>query len=208
MGTIDLTLIRILLYGHPSMDDMHGGISNDAALIVVEPQNDFTEGGALPAQNASEAITVINKIIPRFRYVIASKDWHPPDHCSFAKWPMHCIAGTIGAEFHFSLDQRNIRTIIHKGVERDDDAYSVFENSHLEAMLRADNIRRVYITGFVLDVCVYETAVSAIALGFDTYIVLDATKPVYPDKLEETMAKIRDAGIKVIYSADLLARSE
>ncbi|WP_286878274.1 isochorismatase family protein, partial [Methanosaeta sp. UBA458] len=124
------------------------------------------------------------------------------------KWPMHCIAGTIGAEFHFSLDQRNIRTIIHKGVERDDDAYSVFENSHLEAMLRADNIRRVYITGFVLDVCVYETAVSAIALGFDTYIVLDATKPAYPDQLEETMAKIRDAGIKVIYSADLLARSE
>ena len=80
-------------------------------------------------------------------------------------------------------------------------------HSH-EAMLRADNIRRVYITGFVLDVCVYETAVSAIALGFDTYIVLDATKPAYPDQLEETMAKIRDAGIKVIYSADLLARSE
>ena len=73
---------------------------------------------------------------------------------------------------------------------------------------QSHNIRRVYITGFVLDVCVYETAVSAIALGFDTYIVLDATKPAYHDQLEETMAKIRDAGIKVIYSADLLARSE
>lgn len=181
-------------------------IGEDAALIVVEPQNDFTEGGAIPAQNASEAIKVINKIIPFFQYVIASKDWHPPDHCSFEKWPIHCIAGTIGSEFHFSLDQRNIRAIIHTGVERNDDAYSIFENRHLEAMLRADNIKSIYITGFVLDICVYETAASAVALGFDTYIVLDATKPAYPDQMEETMAKIRDAGIKVINSDDLLAR--
>jgi nicotinamidase/pyrazinamidase len=178
-------------------------VGRDAALIVVEPQNDFTEGGALPAPNASEAIKVINKVTPRFRYVIASKDWHPPDHCSFAKWPVHCVAGTIGAKFHFLLDQRNIRVIIHTGMERDDDAYSVFENTHLEAMLKADGIKRVYITGFALDVCVYETAVSAVALGFDTYIVLDATKPAYPDQLKETMAKIREAGVKVTNSADL-----
>jgi len=178
-------------------------IGKDAALIVVEPQNDFTEGGALPARNASEAIKVINKIIPLFQYVIASKDWHPPDHCSFEKWPVHCVAGTIGSEFHFSLDQRNICAIIHTGLERDDDAYSVFENSHLEAMLRAGNINRVYITGFALDICVYETAASAVALGFDTYIVLDATKPAYPDQLEETMIKIKDVGVKVINSDDI-----
>jgi nicotinamidase/pyrazinamidase len=183
-------------------------VGGDEALIVVEPQNDFTEGGALPAPNASDAIKVINRVIPLFRHVIASKDWHPPDHCSFAKWPVHCIAGTAGAEFHFSLDQRNIRAIIHTGVERDDDEYSVFENTHLEAMLKADGIKRVYITGFVLDVCVYETAVSAVALGFDTYIILDATKPAYPDQLEETMAKIRKAAILVTNSADLLTRSE
>ena len=102
------------------------------ALIIVDVQKDFCPGGALPAASAPAAIPVINKIVPQFDYVIASKDWHPEKTIHFDKWPVHCVANTDGASFHGELQQDKIDLILYKGTGNKDDGYSAFEATNEE----------------------------------------------------------------------------
>ncbi|ESL05480.1 Nicotinamidase [Trypanosoma rangeli SC58] len=147
------------------------------ALLVVDMQNDFVcPDGALSVPAAMEVIPVINHISHTydFRAVVATKDWHPPNHCSFRSpegpgglWPPHCVQQTYGAELHPRLQLRRVDHIVHKGSDVDAESYSGFADEHgkssdLATLLRDMGVRRVFICGVALDYCVYYTALDAL----------------------------------------------
>ena len=152
------------------------------ALLVVDVQRDFLPGGALGIAGGDRVIAPLNEymaaIAARGLPIFLTRDWHPPDHCSFRErggpWPPHCVAGTPGAEFDPRLAAPASAGIVSKATERDREAYSAFEGTDLDARLRAAGVRRIFIGGLATDYCVLFTARDAVARGFEVVVLRDA----------------------------------
>lgn len=202
------------------------------ALIVVDVQNDFCPGGALAVSEGDQVVPVINKIAPLFDVVVATRDWHPGDHVSFASahdghevgeaievngmeqvlWPDHCVQGSKGADFHPDLDTAPINLILHKGTRTELDSYSGFletdrsTSTGLEAYLKGLDVSEVTVCGLATDYCVFFTAMDAVDAGFKTRLVTDAARGIdQPEgNIERTTGEMKDAGVALVTSAELL----
>lgn len=156
------------------------------ALIIVDMQNDFMPGGALPVPNALSIVPTINSYIDIFiksqAIIIATRDWHPPNHISFKNrggpWPPHCIQGTKGAEFYPELRLPSDVIVISKAFNEDIEAYSGFEGTELDQVLKSKGIKRVFVCGVATDYCVKATVLDAIKLGYIVFVLNDAIKGV------------------------------
>lgn len=182
------------------------------ALLIVDVQNDFLPGGALAVPAGDEVIPVISRLMHLpFGVVIATQDWHPPGHISFATsggpWPEHCVAGTEGAELAGLLDTTAVSMILRKGRASEADSYSAFADNNgqndtgLGAFLKAGGIRRVFITGLALDVCVAATALDALKQGFAAVVLPDACRAV--GAAEDALTRMKDAGVQIMDSTAL-----
>jgi nicotinamidase/pyrazinamidase len=175
------------------------------ALVIVDFQNDFTPGGALGVEGGDEIAGRLNELASdaRFELVVATRDWHPPDHGSFAPqggiWPVHCVAGTHGAELHPGLNRELIHRVVDKGQDQNADGYSGFEATLLEELLRAQGVDHVTIGGIATDYCVKNTALDALRLGFGVEIARDAVRgvDVEPGDSERALDELRAAGATV-----------
>ncbi len=207
-------------------------MSNDShrALVIVDVQNDFCTGGALEVKNGEDVVPIINKISPGFDLVIATQDYHPAGHQSFASshgkkpmevmqihgvdnvlWPDHCLQNHPGSDFHKDLDLSCVKIILRKGMNPEVDSYSAFlENDKktstgLDGYLKGMGVRDVYFCGLATDYCVAFSALDAVSLGFHARVILDATRPVdFPpqnnDKMIRTMVS---AGVEMIRHDEL-----
>ncbi|MCS7469479.1 bifunctional nicotinamidase/pyrazinamidase [Stieleria sp. ICT_E10.1] len=200
-------------------------------LLLVDLQNDFVQGGALEVPGGLEVIDVANTLIPKFGWVVATQDWHPADHQSFASqhaglaigdqflldgipqiaWPDHCIEHTRGAEFVASLNQNRIDHVVRKGTQRLIDSYSAFyDNGHQHSTGLADDLRghgieHVFAMGLATDYCVRATVLDAIREGFRVTLVVDGCRGVelQPGDIERSLEEMRDAGAELIRSDEL-----
>jgi len=201
------------------------------ALIIVDLQNDFLPGGALPVPHGDEVIAVANELQRHFELVLATKDWHPPDHGSFAAnhpgkkpgdrvildgieqilWPLHCVQNTRGAEFAAAFDTSRIADVFHKGIERNIDSYSTFfDNAHrrhtgLADYLKKRSIKEIYLTGLALDYCVKYSALDARHLGLNTHVILDACRGIELEggDIDAALDEMKGAGATILKSSDL-----
>src|SRR5712692_8896067 len=166
-------------------------LPDDAALILVDVQNDFCDGGALPVAQGQDVVPVLNAYIARFREagrpVFATRDWHPPRTTHFTAyggvWPPHCVQGTPGAAFHAGLQLPPEAIVLSKGMGEQEDAYSAFQarrddGAGLAALLRHAGVRRVYVGGLATDYCVRSSALDALAEQFHTVLLLDGSRGV------------------------------
>ncbi|HDN90838.1 MAG TPA: nicotinamidase [Candidatus Aenigmarchaeota archaeon] len=187
-------------------------IAKDCALIVVDVQNDFVVG-SLAVPGALEIIPTINKYIEKFEKVGApiffTRDYHPPNHCSFlengGKWPRHCVQGSFGAEFYKDLKIPKDVTVIAKGTDPTKEAYSGFDGTYLESELRSKGIKKVFVCGLATDYCVKATVLDALARGFETYLLEDASKAVnlMPEDGKKAILEMIEKGAKVINLKEL-----
>jgi len=200
-------------------------------LIIVDLQNDFLPGGALPVPQGDEVIPLTNELQQRFDLVLATKDWHPPDHGSFATnhrgkepgdriildgieqilWPGHCVQNTHGAEFAAAFDTSRIARIFHKGTERNIDSYSTFfDNAHrrhtgLAHYLEKHGIKDIYLMGLALDYCVKYSALDARHLGLKTHVILDGCRGIElaPGDVDRALDEMKRAGAILLKSSEL-----
>jgi nicotinamidase/pyrazinamidase len=201
------------------------------ALIIVDLQNDFLPGGALPVPHGDEVIPLANELQSRFDVVVATKDWHPPDHGSFAAnhpgkkpgdrvmldgieqilWPVHCVQNTRGAEFAHSFDTSGIAHVFHKGIERNIDSYSTFfDNAHrrhtgLADYLKERSIKNIYLMGLALDYCVKYSALDARHLGLNTHVIIDGCRGIElePGDIGRALDEMKRGGAITLRSSDL-----
>ncbi len=173
---------------------------------MVDVQNDFCPGGALAVPAGDEIIDAVNRLAAEAPMVIATRDWHPPDHGSFADqggvWPAHCVRDTPGAQLHPALRAR-FDAIVDKGQAHEREGYSGFEGTTLERRLRERGVDTVHVVGLALDYCVKATALAARQAGFDVVVHREATRAVNvePDDGERAVAELRAAGVEVIGAA-------
>lgn len=202
------------------------------ALLVIDVQNDFMPGGTLPVADGDAIVPLINSLAKKFDHVLLTQDWHPTQHISFAKthgkenyetieapygpqtlWPEHVLQHTEGAAFHPALKIPHAELILRKGFRRHIDSYSAFlENDHttptgLAGYLRERNLQRLFLCGLAYDFCVRYSAIDGKALGFETIVIEDATRPVnlpgsngLPNSVAETNAALASAGVPRIES--------
>jgi nicotinamidase/pyrazinamidase len=174
------------------------------ALIVVDVQNDFCPGGGLAVPDGDAVIEPINRLAGTAPFVVATRDWHPPDHGSFdsqgGPWPIHCVAGTSGAALHPRLAQDQIDAVIDKGQDHGSPGYSGFEGTDLERLLRDRGVDTVHVAGLALDYCVKATALDARRAGFDVVVHEGASRAVEvePGDGERAVAALREAGVRVV----------
>ncbi|MES1940728.1 nicotinamidase [Salinisphaera sp. T5B8] len=201
------------------------------ALLLVDIQNDFLPGGALAVADGDAVVPVANALMPAFDYVVASQDWHPPQHLSFAAehpgrapfevieldgyeqimWPAHCVQGQPGAGFASALDIAGIDHVVRKGMDRRLDSYSAFYDNHhrnatgLGAHLKARGIDHLVVLGLAADVCVKFTVLDALAEGFAVTLVRDGVRGVdmQPGDTEAAIEAMRAAGAMIADSATL-----
>jgi nicotinamidase/pyrazinamidase len=191
------------------------------ALLIVDFQNDFTPGGALPVEHGDEIAAPINAIADRFDFVVATRDWHPANHGSFegvevdpAKWegidppgiwPVHCVQGTPGAELHASLDQSNVDQVVDKAQDPNTQGYSAFHGGNLADVLRKHGVDHVYVAGLATDYCVKNTVLDAVREGFGATVVEDAIRgiDVKPGDSERAIEEMRRAGADLVTSEQL-----
>lgn len=153
------------------------------ALLITDIQNDFLPGGALAVVNGDSIIPIINDYISRFvtvkAHIIASRDWHPPNHSSFKSqggpWPIHCVQGTKGAQFSPLLKLPEYTYIISKATDPKHEAYSAFDGTNLDNKLQELGVTRLFVVGLATDYCVVNTVLDARMLGFDVVVLMDAT---------------------------------
>jgi len=202
------------------------------ALLLIDIQNDFLPGGRLAVPQGDEIISLANELQPQFDLVVATQDWHPTGHQSFASshagrapfeqidlhglpqvlWPDHCTQAGPGAELAAALRTERIEVIFRKGTNVEIDSYSAFfDNGHrkstgLADYLRGRGVTAVYVAGLAGDYCVYYSALDALAEGFDTYVVADATRPISAEGFEKALADLQGKGARVVASADLLSQ--
>ena len=202
------------------------------ALILVDIQNDFLPGGALAVPEGDVIVPIVNRLQAVFPLVVATQDWHPADHGSFAAnhpgqavfsqidlnglpqtlWPVHCVQGTPGAELAAGLHRERIAKIFPKGTEAGIDSYSgLFDNGHrkstgLGEWLKAKEVAEVFVCGLATDYCVKFTALDAADAGFRTCFIQDASRGVNlgPDDVANAIAEMNRAGIATVQSANLL----
>jgi nicotinamidase/pyrazinamidase len=195
------------------------------ALLVVDFQNDFTPGGALPVEHGDEIAEPINAIADRFEFVVATRDWHPPDHGSFEGvevdpekwhgidppgiWPVHCVQGTRGAELYPGLDRSNLDEVVDKAQDPNTQGYSSFHGGNLAAVLREHGVDHVYVAGLATDYCVKNTVLDAVREGFGVTVVTDAIRgiDVRPGDSGRAIEEMRRAGAELATSAELLERT-
>lgn len=204
------------------------------AFLIVDLQNDFLPGGALGVENGDQIVPIINKLQEVFSLVIASKDWHPPNHTSFASthkrkpgevitidgieqilWPDHCVQGTWGAEFTPLLQTEKITKVFYKGVDPRIDSYSAFyDNKNLRSTGLAEYLRdmavdEIYIAGLTTDYCVKYSVLDASKLGFKINVILDGCRGIdlKPGNVDAAIHKIQAAGAEVINSSDALLQA-
>ncbi len=176
------------------------------AFLIVDVQIDFCPGGALPIEEGDQVVAVINEWIQKFKEhdlpVLASRDWHPREHPSFdtenGRWPPHCIQDTPGADFHSRLELPASAVIITKGTRYDQDQNSAFDQTGLGDHLQRKGIRRLFVAGLALDVCVMATVVDARKQGFEVVLIHDATRPVNAGNGREALAMMAAAGVVVV----------
>lgn len=198
---------------------MTAASSEQRALIVTDVQNDFCEGGSLAVANGGAVARGISALLDRcagdYGTVVATRDWHiaPGDHFSAApdftgSWPLHCVAGSIGAEFHPGLDAHGpfldrVDVIVSKGLY--EAAYSGFEGTDGEAtladILRRRGVRHLDVVGIATDYCVLATARDGVREGFDVTVLTDLTAGVAPDTTAKALQDLRDAGVQLRASA-------
>lgn len=200
------------------------------ALLLIDIQNDFLPGGALAVPGGDGIIPVVNQLQPHFELVIATQDWHPAHHQSFASqhpgrsvfdtidlngleqvlWPDHCVPGTPGAELAAALRPHNIEAIFRKGTDPAIDSYSGFydngrrKSTGLADYLRGKGVRQLYVAGLAADYCVYYSIKDALTEGFDTYLIEDATRAIRPEGLTQAKADVKAQGGKIIVSHAVL----
>src|SRR5688500_17161306 len=149
-------------------------IRDTDALNVTDVQNDFCPGGKLAVPDGDAVVPVLNALMPRFRVVIATQDFHPAGHASFVEqggpWPEHCVQGTAGADLHPDLDAAGIGEVVRKGTDMTTDAYSGFLGTDLADRLRRHGVTRVFVGGLATDYCVKNTALDAVREGFETVV--------------------------------------
>jgi len=178
-------------------------IDSHTALVVVDIQNDFCPGGALPVADGDKVVPVLNKYIQLFRSasapIIYTRDWHPPDHSSFraqgGPWPPHCVQGSEGAKFRSDLLQPAVGEIVSKA-DRKDEAYSFFQGTDLAHRLRRlrfrlglrGGIKALFVGGLATDYCVKETVLDGLKLGFQVYYLDDASKGVNVNPADSQLA--------------------
>src|SRR5690606_30151353 len=200
------------------------------ALILVDIQYDFTSGGALEVEKGEDIIPVVNRLQEHFELVVATQDWHPPNHLSFASnhpgrkpfeqillndleqmlWPDHCVQGTSGADFHQALDMKRVAAIFRNGMDRAVDSYSGFydngrlHNTGLAGYLRDRQVTDVFVAGLAGDYCVYFTARDALLEGFACTVIADATRSISADGFIKAREDIRNHGGIIAESRDVL----
>lgn len=207
------------------------------ALVVVDVQHDFLPGGALAVAGGDEIVAPIAALAPAFATVVATQDWHPRGHVSFASthpgrkpyetlalpqgaqelWPDHCVAGTRGAALHPELPDAALTLLLRKGTRREVDSYSAFRENvgpggarpttGLGAWLRARGAARVFVCGLARDFCVRATAVDAAAEGFEVVVLDDLTRAVFPERRAEVDALLAKAGVSLAASEALGRRA-
>ena len=173
--------------------------------MIVDYQNDFNPGGALAVPEGDRIAERINQLAAsdRFGLVVATRDWHPPDHGSFTEqggiWPVHCVQGTEGAELAPALERANIDVVIDKGLDPGTDGYSGFDGTDLAELLRERGIDRVTVVGLATDYCVRHTAIEAARQGFEVTVDRDAVRgvDVEPGDSERALEEMRAAGARV-----------
>ena len=186
---------------HPPAERLQPG----DALLIVDVQPDFCPGGALPVPAGDEVIPALNAWIDaasrRGVPVYASRDWHPPEHGSFREaggpWPPHCVQDTPGAAFHPDLRLPAGTARVTKGTRLDRDQYSAFDETGLAEHLRQRGIKRVWIGGLAEDVCVRASALDAKKAGFETLVILPATRAITPEGAAATRSELRAAGVRL-----------
>jgi nicotinamidase/pyrazinamidase len=177
------------------------------ALLVVDPQVDFFPGGALPVADGHAIVPTVNAALRVFSQaglpIIVTRDWHPADHCSFTAqggpWPEHCVKGTAGAEFHPELELPSIFAVVQKATTPDMEAYSDFEGTGLDDVLRGMRIERIIVCGLALEYCVRAACLDAIKAGFEATLLIDGTRAVEvaPGDGDRTLEELRAAGVKI-----------
>jgi nicotinamidase/pyrazinamidase len=185
-------------------------LNSHDALIVVDVQKDFQPGGALPVDGGDQIVPVLNRWLAAARQggavVVASRDWHPPEHASFHEqggpWPVHCVQNTPGAAFDPDLQLPADAWIVSKGSEADRDQYSALDETRLARRLHDQAVHRVWIGGLALDVCVRATTLDALKAGFETHLILPAARAVVPDDAQEVVAELRSAGAIIEEATD------
>ncbi|MCI4679600.1 nicotinamidase [Rhodoblastus acidophilus] len=187
---------------------MSGGnhIGQGDVLLIVDVQNDFCPGGALPIAGGDAILPRVNALIDEATragaLVVASRDWHPADHVSFAArggpWPRHCLQDESGAAFHRDLKLPASTMIVTKGDRLDSDQYSAFDRTGLADELRRRKARRVWVCGLALDVCVKATALDSVAAGFPTLLVTSATAPVTAEDGADALDELARAGVQFV----------
>lgn len=202
------------------------------ALLLVDIQNDFLPGGSLAVKDGNEILPVINNLLKLpFDTIVATKDWHPANHGSFAVnhsgkeigdqvmlngleqilWPVHCVQETSGSEFHPSWNSHLVHKVIYKGTDPKIDSYSTFfDNGHfkstgLEQYFKEKKVDTVYIAGLATDYCVKFSVLDALKVGLKVYVIVDACRGVnlHPTDSEKAIEEMQKAGARIIHSEDL-----
>ncbi|MEX0812462.1 MAG: bifunctional nicotinamidase/pyrazinamidase [Chitinophagales bacterium] len=196
-------------------------------LIIVDPQNDFMPGGSLAVPDGDTIVPVINQLQENYDLVVATQDWHPKNHMSFASnhkdkkpfekiqlnnmeqilWPDHCVQGYMGADFHPDLKTEKIEAIIRKGMDPEIDSYSGFyDNGHqkstgLAGYLKEKGAKELYFCGLAADICVYFTIKDALKEGFSCKLICDATRPLEKEKFDELKEELKEKGLELTHSS-------
>lgn len=201
------------------------------ALIIVDVQNDFIPGGALAVKDGDKIVPIINELQSKFDFIVATQDWHPPDHGSFAAnhkgkrvgefvdlngvnqilWPVHCIQRSFGAEFHKDLKKENWKAIFQKGTNPIVDSYSGFFDNNkqgdtgLSNFLKESGVNEIFVCGLAMDYCVKYTVLDGLSEGFVTTLIKDACRAVNLNAQDEYHAikEMERCGAKIICSEDL-----
>jgi nicotinamidase/pyrazinamidase len=201
------------------------------ALIIVDLQNDFLPGGSLPVPQGDEVIPLANELQRHFALIVATQDWHPPDHGSFAAnhkgkkpgdriildgieqilWPVHCVQNTHGAEFTPSFDTSRIDRVFHKGIDPLIDSYSTFfdnarrRHTGLAHYLKERSIKDIYLLGLALDYCVNYSALDARQLGLNTHVIVDGCRGIelQSGDIDRALNEMKRAGAIILESEDL-----
>ena len=198
------------------------------ALIVIDLQNDFMLGGSLPVPDGDAVVPVVNRVMPRFDLVVASQDWHPADHGSFASqhpgnkpgdvvdlngldqilWPDHCVEDTEGAAFHADLATDRIVKVFHKGTDPGIDSYSTFfDNAHRKSTgmadyLRVQGVTDVYLLGLATDYCVKFSALDTVECGFKAHVIEDGCRGIdlHAGDVSRALDEMRTDGVEIVTS--------
>jgi nicotinamidase/pyrazinamidase len=198
------------------------------ALLLIDIQNDFCAHGALEVKDGDAVVPIANRLMPLFDVVVATQDWHPADHKSFAAnhlwrkvgqvidlnglpqilWPMHCVQNMMGAMFHRGLNTEGVHHVVQKGTDSEIDSYSGFfdngkrKQTEMDAYLKSKNVTEVYIMGLATDYCVKYTALDAVSLGYKTFLIEDGCRGVnlYEGDVKKAIEEMIEKGVEILHS--------